>query len=165
MVDDWVVPLLGVDFQTDFDKMVVAYIQTNYNIADPVKTDVDHLRFAAGFFDFNQPYEICVTEQDTVPEPIINPRSNYMSTRLDINIRAERLTPNAVDPQLGAIEREIIRILGQYRHHNITGISDMRWQGGQRIYSHMVRDEYAEQDWRSTITCRIYFEKRDITPT
>ena len=76
----------------------------------------------------------------------------------------ERLTPNGADPQLGAMEREVIRILGQYRPHNIVGISDLTWIGGNRVYSHMIRDEYAEQDWRTLVRCRLYYEKRDTSP-
>ena len=70
----WIVPLLGNDFADDFDKMIIDYIETNYNIADPVKTDTTHFRFAAGLFDYNQPYEITAQEQDTAIEKFIDTR-------------------------------------------------------------------------------------------
>ena len=74
----WIVPLLGNDFADDFDKMIIDYIETNYNIADPVKTDTTHFRFAAGFFDYNQPYEITAQEQDTAIEKFIDTRGQYI---------------------------------------------------------------------------------------
>ena len=86
-----------------------------------------------------------------------------MSTVIEINIRMERLTPNGADPQLGAMEKEVQRIIGQYKPHDITGIRNMTWEGGQRIYSHMIRDEYAEQDWRTMVRCRIFYEYRDVS--
>lgn len=161
----WIVPLLGVDFQNDFDKMLIDYIETNYNITDPLKTDTDYLRFAAGFFDYNQPYEITVIEQDTRREQELGNggRSNYMSTLIEVNIRMQRLNPNGIDPQLGYMEREVQRIIGQYRPHNITGISVMTYEGKRRMYSHMTRDEYAETDWRTQVYARIYYELRDVS--
>ena len=162
----FIVPHLGNPFPDDFDKLIIGYIETNYNIADPVKTSTDYLRFASGFFDYNQPYEITVIEQDTRREMELGNggRSNYMSTLIEVNIRMQRLSPNGVDPQLGAMEREVIRIIGQYRPHNITGISVMTWEGTRRIYSHMIRDEYAETDWRTSVLCRVYYEYRDVSP-
>lgn len=160
----WIVPKLGVDFQDDFDKMVMDYIEANYNITDPIKTDIEHFRFAAGFYDYNQPYEITAQETDTRRELELGPRSNNMSTLIEINIRMERLNPNGVDPQLGYMEREVQRIIGQYRPHDIDGIRNMTWEGGGRVYSHMIRDEYAEQDWRTLVYCRVFYEKRDVSP-
>lgn len=165
MSNDWIVPLLGVQFPNDLDKMIKDYIETNYNIPDPDKTATDYMRFAAGFFDYNQPYEICVIEQDTRREAELGNggRSNYMSTRLDINLRMERLNPNGIDPQLGKMQNEIQRIIGQYRPHNIVGISVMTWEGSARVYSHMTRDEFAETDWRAVVYCRIFYEYRDVS--
>lgn len=159
----WIVPLLGTDFTNDFDKMIIDYIQINYDIPDPDKTTADYFRFATGFYDYNQPYEITAIEQDTRPEIPLDTRGFYMSTAVDINIRMQRLTPNGADPQLGYMEREVIRIIGQYRPHNIVGISDIKWDGGNRVYGHIVGDDYAETDWRTLVRCRLFYEKRDIS--
>lgn len=157
----WIVPLLGVDFQNDFDKMLIDYIETNYNIPDPVKTDTDHFRFYFGLsddnepFDLNQPYEIVAVEKGTRRESQLQPRSNYMSTLLEINTRMERLDHEAA--QFGNMKREIIRIIGQYKPHNITGIMNMTWEGGDPMYTD------TSQDWRYVIYCRIYYELRDVS--
>jgi len=163
----WIVPLLGVDFQDDFDKMLIDYIEANYNIADPVKTDTDHFRFSFGFFDLNQPYEITTLEPQnaTRREQELGPRENNMSTLMEVHIRAERLNPNGRDPQLGAMEREVIRIIGQYRPNNIVGIRNMTWEGGGRDYSNIrfSGNDWDEQDWRAIVYCRIFYEKRDTS--
>jgi hypothetical protein len=158
----WIVPLLGVDFQDDFDKMLIDYIEANYNIADPVKTDTDHCRFYYGLsddnepFDLNQPYEIVTVEKGTRRELELGPRENNMSTSLDINIRMERLNHEAA--QFGYMKREVIRIIGQYHANNIVGIRNMTWEGGDPLYSN------SSQDWRYVIYARIFYDIRDTSP-
>ena len=50
---------------------------------------------------------------------------------MEVNIRMQRLTEESgIAPQLGYMEREVIRIIGQYRPHDIVGIRDIgmgRW--------------------------------------
>ena len=161
----YVVPeLVNADFTSDFDEMVINYISTKYNISDPIKTDTEHFHFKVGFFDFSKPYEIAALEQDTRIESWSNGgRSAYVSTGLEIGIRMKRLdrAGTEIDPQLGNMEREIIRIAGQYRNGDITGIKVMMWDGGGRVYT--GTDTYAKSDWRSVVRIRVYYEKRDIS--
>jgi hypothetical protein len=158
----WIVPLLNTDFQDDLDKLVINYIETNYNILDPLKTDTDHFRFASGLsddnepFDLNQPYECVVVEKGTRRELELGPRENNMSTLLEVNIRMERLDHEAA--QFGYMKREVIRVIGQYAPNDIVGIRDIVWEGGDPIYSN------SSQDWRYVIYARIYYELRNVSP-
>ena len=159
----WIVPLLGIDFTSDFDKLLIDYIKTKYSIADPTKTDTNSFRFASGLsennepFDLNQPYEIVTVEKGTRREQELGNagRSNNMSTGLDINIRMERLAHEAA--QFGYMKREVIRIVGQYQPHDIVGIRDIVWEGGDPEYSD------SPQDWRYVIYARIFYEYRNVS--
>lgn len=158
----WQVPELGTDFTEDFEDMVLEYIQDEYSIINPDKTDTEHFSFNVGFFPFFKPYEICCISTDTVPPRFTNGgRDCYTSTGIEVGIRMERLDRNKTDPQLGNMEREIIRIAGQYRPDNIPGIKMMLWDGGNRIYG--GKDQWAESDWRSLVKYRIYYNKRDFS--
>ena len=159
----WIVPLLGIDFTSDFDKLLIDYIKTKYSIADPTKTDTNSFRFSFGLsdnnelFDLNQPYEIVTVEKGTRREQELGNagRSNNMSTSLDINIRMQRLDHEAA--QFGYMKREVIRIIGQYQPHDIVGIRDIIWEGGDPIYTD------SSQDWRYVIYARIFYELRNVS--
>jgi hypothetical protein len=66
-----------------------------------------------------------------------------------------------ISPQLGYMEREIQRILMQYRTGDIPGIKDLYWYGGARVYD--AGDSFAQSDWRSMVRSRIIYEKIDIS--
>jgi hypothetical protein len=162
MSTTWRPPELANDFTTDFQDMVIAYVEAQYSISDPIKTDTDHLSFNSGFYPFNRPYEICCIETDTRPPTWANGgRDSYTSTGIEIGIRMERLDRNKADPQLGNMEREVIRIAGQYRPSNIAGIKMMLWDGGNRVYE--GKDQWMESDWRTVVKYRIYYNKRDFS--
>jgi len=161
----FVVPELSTtDFVSDFDEMVRSYIETKYNIPDPDKTASNTLKIKVGFFDFKLPYEIAVLEVDTDPPQYPNGRRRaYTQTSIEIHIRMKRLprSETEISPQLGMMEREIQRILMQYRSQDIPGIKDLYWAGGTRVYN--GNDSYAASDWRSLIRARAIYEKIDIS--
>jgi hypothetical protein len=158
----WRPPELSTDFTEDFQDMVIEYVEDEYSITDPDKTDTEHLSFNSGFFPFFRPYEISCIELDTQPPTWTNGgRDAYTSTGIAIGIRMERLDRNKTDPQLGNMEREIIRIAGQYRPDDIPAIKMMLWDGGSRIYD--ARDQWMESDWRTLVKYRIYYNKRDFS--
>jgi hypothetical protein len=157
----WVVPEITADFTSDFEDLVIPYIITKYALADPLKTDTTHFQIHVGFYDFGQPYEIAALQTDTRIEQWLNSRAYVASTGVEIFIRMERLTDNKVDPQLGNMEREIIRIAGQYRPNDITGIKLLRYDGGERVYN--GTDDYSKTDWRCVVRLRALYEKRDAS--
>lgn len=166
MVDSWVVAPLSQDFSQDFDKLLIAYLENKYSIADPDKdnTPDKNIVFKFGFFTFETPYEITVLEQETAIDQYVNPYTYMMGTAMDINIRMERLDPNGTDPQLGYMRREIVRILGAYVPYEIPGILELRWVGGNPYYiPNTDRDAHAEQDWRYIIRCRLIYQMNNTT--
>lgn len=158
----YIVPELGTDFPDDFEDMVKDYVETEYSIADPIKTDTEHFNFKVGFFGYFLPYEIAFLQTVTEP-PQYNSggRGFYTGTEIMVGIRMERISRDKVDPQLGNMEREIQRIAMQYRAGDIPGIKSMVYWGGERVLN--ATDNWAETDWRSIVRLRVYYEKRDIS--
>lgn len=159
----FVVPeLVTTDFPSDFDVLVTPYFLTNYSLADPIKTDAAHFQMHVGFYDYFTPYEIAILQTDTAPPQYINSGRMFMtSSGVEVNIRMERLTDNKPDPQLGAMEREIIRIAVQCRPNNITGIKSIVYDGGGRIYQAI--DDHSTTDWRCVVRLRVLYQKADIS--
>ena len=159
-----VVPeLLTTDFVQDFDEMVRSYIATQYTLLDPDITTPNLLKIKVGFFDYKLPYEIAILEVDTdMPQFTNGRRRAYTQTTMEIHIRMKRLprSETEISPQLGKMEREIQRILMQYKSQDIPGIKDLYWAGGTRVYN--AGDSYAQSDWRSLIRARVIYEKIDI---
>ncbi len=162
MSTTFVVPELGTDFTEDFEDMVRDYFATEYSISDPAKTDTEHFKIKVGFFDFFLPYEIGIIQSDTAQPTYSNSgRRAYTGTGLQIGIRMQRIARDKVDPQLGNMEREIIRIIMQYRNQEIPGIKSMVWDGGRRVYD--ANDSWAESDWRAVVNFHVTYEKSDIS--
>lgn len=159
----FVVPLISTsDFTSDFEDLVIPYIKTKYSISNPIKTDTDHFDFHVGFYDFFRPYEITALQTDTIVEDWTNGGRMFTAwTNIEIHIRMERLTDNKVDPQLGNMEREIIKIITQYRTNDIAGITSMVYNGGQRVYQ--ATDDHATTDWRCIVKARLKYQKVDIS--
>lgn len=160
----FVVPEIQTDFPSDFDEMVRAYIYNEYLLTDPDKTTPNLLKIKVGFFDYKLPYEIAILEVDTDPPQYPNGRRRaYTQTTIEIHIRMKRLprSETEISPQLGMIEREVQRILMQYKSQDIPGIKDLYWAGGTRVYN--AGDSYAQSDWRSLVRARIIYEKIDIS--
>ena len=142
--------------------MVAAYINTKWGIANPANDD--NMDIKVGFLKYDRPYCIAILETDTSPPDYTNGRRRaYLSTGIEVYIRMERLdqASTQIDPQLGNMERELQRISMQYKTGDITGIKDMYWDGGGRIYN--ATDSYAKTDWRSFIKYRLLYEKIDIS--
>jgi len=158
----FVVPELGTDFPDDFEDMVKTYIETEYSIVDPAKTDTEHFKIKVGFFDYFLPYEIAIVQSETAPPTFSNSgRRAYTGTGIQVGIRMQRLSRDKVDKQLGKMEREIIRIIMQYRNQDIPGIKSFVWGGGRRVYD--ANDSWAESDWRAVVNFHLTYEKSDIS--
>jgi len=168
-MSSYVVPELGTNFQTDFDKLVRDYIYAQYNISDPSKTDTGDpsltepiLNIKVGFFSYDKEFEIAVLETDWRVEQWGNAgRQSYRSTGIQISMRMRRIDVDKVDPQLGNMEREIDRIASQYQNYGIPGIKEMQPESGERVYE--ATDNWASSDWRSVYRLRLYYEKQDLS--
>lgn len=160
----FVVPeLTTTDFTSDFDELLRQYIYNEYALTDPLKTGAT-IKFKVGFFDYKVPYEIAVIETDTdIPQYPNGRRRAYTSTGMEVHVRAKRMarSETQIPEQLGIMEREIIRIIMQYRSQEIPGIKDVVWAGSLRIYS--PTDTWATSDWHSAVRCRMFYEKSDIS--
>jgi hypothetical protein len=149
------------DFTSDFDELLRSYIVAEYSLSDPAVSD---MKFKVGFFDYKMPYEIAIIERDTNPPRFLNGRRRaYWETGMEINIRMKRLarSETEISPQLGYMEREIQRIVFQYRNQDILGIKDVVPAGGGRVYD--GQDSYATSDWRSVVRVIMQYEKADIS--
>jgi hypothetical protein len=75
---------------------------------------------------------------------------------MEINIFVKRLTPDNVDPQLGNMEREIMRLICGFNKGDIPGISDLVLERMERLYN--ANDTYAKTEWRTLVTVRVIHE-------
>ena len=72
----------------------------------------------------------------------------------DIIISAKRLQRDNVDLQLGNGERELQRIICNYKQDDIPGVDAMFYLGDERIYD---IENYAKSNWMSRIMIRIRY--------
>ena len=161
----WVVVPLMTVFPQRNTKSLIDYIETNYSLTDPAKTDTTKFVFREGFYTLSKPYQITVLEQPTEVEQTISTRDLWMYTLMYINIRMYRLQSQGIDPQLWDMREEVIRIIGEYQAYQIPGIHELRYQGGFPEYvPNSDARAQAEQDWRYVIKCTMHYELRNIAP-
>ena len=118
------------------------------------------LGYRVGFPDHSKPYEITVLQRDTVIKQIQNSAGMGLyyeaNTYIEISIFCKRITPDNVDPQLGNMEREVVRLVCGFNKGDIPGVSDMVLERMERIYN--ANDTYAKTEWRTRVTVRIVYE-------
>ena len=161
----WVVAPLGTPFPQRHTKSLIDYIETNYSLTDPDKSNTTNFVFREGFYTLSKPYQITTLEQNTDINQTINTRDLDMYTLMYINIRMYRLQPMGIDPQLWDMREEVIRILGEYETYDIPGVRELRYQGGMPEYvPNSDARAQAEQDWRYIVKCTMHYELRNIAP-
>ena len=72
----------------------------------------------------------------------------------DIIVSAKRLARDNVDLELGNVERELQRIICNYKQDDIPGVDAMFYLGDERIYD---IDNYAKSNWMARIMIRIRY--------
>ena len=72
----------------------------------------------------------------------------------DIIISTQRLKRDNKDAQLGNVERELQRVICNYKQDDIPGVDAMFYVGQERIYAF---DNYAKSMWQSRILIRIRY--------
>jgi len=119
----------------------------------------DFLGYRIGFPDHSKPYEITCLERETTIGRLTfhQPAAVYeFTTRWEINIFTKRLSRDNVDPQLGNMEREVQRIICQFKSGDIPGVRDLIYQGQERIYT--SNDNWASSEWRSRVSVLMKYE-------
>jgi hypothetical protein len=167
MVASIAIPETAADQTGDWDKLVLAYLFTNWNIANPAKgsTQIDNsnntfVRFRVGIPDYTHAYEITILETDSPVQPMNHGWRYWFQTTLPIGIRMKRIGRDRPDPQLGFMEREIQRLAMTYitfATQQIPGVKEMNYAGQSRIYD--ANDSYAKSDWRTEARITITYEK------
>ena len=118
------------------------------------------LGYRVGFPDHSKPYEITVLQRNTTIEPIevgIGTGAYYRSTTtMEINIFCKRLTRDNIDPQLGNMEREVMRLICGFNKGDIVNVSELILEKIERIYN--ARDTYAKAEWRTMVTVKVVSE-------
>jgi len=106
-----------------------------------------------GFPDDRRPYQIGIIDRQTIPvQMTINKFGTGMfedQSNIEINIVVQRLKRDNIDPQLGNMEREVTRLISQYKQNDIVGIDKLYIKSMERIYEY--NDDYSKSRWRTRI--------------
>lgn len=173
------------DFTTDFEDLVLQYLYNEWSISDPAKPAAmqgnnQDLEFRPGFRRNRPAYQVLCIQTDTPPpeDQEVSRRSWKFMTSLEITIVVRRINRDNIDPQLGNMEREVQRIISQYRKDDIPGIVDMFYRGQARVYedtiaggtrSSTIRESSQGAQnafstvWQTRVYCDIMYYKDDIT--
>lgn len=175
------------DFTSDIEDIIVQYLYDEWSITTPrkpVKPALPHaagqdLNFFPGFPRRSAPYEVLCIQTDTMSmEPDNSQHSWKFMTSLEITMVAVRITNDNIDPELGNMEREIERIINQYRPYEIEGIANLIFKGRSRIYDDTVAGGRTSQTirggsqgvsgafsktWKSRIYCDVHYYKVDTS--
>ena len=180
------------DFTTDLENLVITYIYTKWsltgNLAKPLfehATGQD-LEFRPGFDRGRPSFQVLCIQTDTEvrAKQDVAQRSWEMVTRLEITVITNVLNDlDNVRPELGRMEREVQRILNQYKDGDIVGIDRMYFTGQTRVYddivaggtgSNLVRGSrgsggrssganWQTQRWKTRIFAECVYYKDDIS--
>lgn len=121
------------DFTQPVEDMVRNYLKNNWGATgpiSPVKSNnppVDYstkIKFGDLEYGYDSTYYIRVKEEDTVfdNDMIINSGCFLMRTAINIDLTARRLRYGEHFAEMNNMRLEVIRILGNYRPDNISGI-------------------------------------------
>jgi hypothetical protein len=120
------------DFEEQVKVLVREFVKSKWSISSPAvstnpPTDfVDHLRFGDHDYDSYSTYYIKVSEGPTgFDNSLVSQGMLGFITPVLFKLTARRLTHNENFSQLENMKRELIRIIGRYELHEISGISTM----------------------------------------
>jgi len=115
----------------------------------------NYLDIKAGLADFFRPYSSTILPTTTSIDKMTFYKGMWnIQATLEILASAKRLDRDNVDVELGGIEREIMRVVCQYKPGDIAGIDEMQYGGYERIYD---RGNWAKSNWSSKHSIRIRF--------
>lgn len=109
MVSRWILSGVGSELTADIEDLISSFLQTKWAETNPVKTDI---KFGDDWWDDNGDFQIHCNETITKPTRIANGGQFALyETLVDIHIFCRRLGEMQTDPQLGNMQREIMRIM------------------------------------------------------
>lgn len=118
------------------------------------------LGYRIGFPDHSKPYEITALQRNTVVRPIqsgIGGGLYYeVATMIEISLFVKRLARDNVDPQLGNMEREVMRLICTFSKGDVLNVSDLILEKMERVYN--ANDTYAKTEWRTIFTVKVVYE-------
>jgi len=118
------------------------------------------LGYRVGFPDHSKPYEITALQRNTDIKQMQGPAGMgayfEANTMIEINIFCKRINRDNVDPQLGNMEREVMRLICGFNKGDIAGVSDMVLERMERIYN--ANDTYSKTEWRTRALVRVVYE-------
>jgi|SRR5687768_8213725 len=133
------------DFSQDLENLLIQYIYDEWSIADPAKPAAKQgfgqtIEFRPGFDRTTPAYQVLCIQTDTeTVEADTSQRSFKFLTRFEITVITNIMGDlDNVQPQLGYMEREIQRIINQYRYQDIPGIVNLAFRGQARVYDDIV---------------------------
>ena len=117
----------------------------------------NYLNIKAGLQDFFRPYSTTILPTKTTLTRLTNYKGTWnVWADLEIIVSARRLERDNISLELGNVEREIMKLVCQYKPNDIEGIEEMQYGGYQRIYGGNMR-EWAKSNWASKTFIRIRF--------
>lgn len=111
----------------------------------------------SGLVDFFRPYSaVILPTTSTLVRLSINKDAGLWHVWADyeIYISAKRLERDNISLQLGNVEREIMRLICQYRPGDIEDIDEMQYGGYERIYD---SSNWAKSNWASKTFLRVRY--------
>lgn len=169
IVGNWIVPELQTDFQDPLENMMMQYIFDQWTLTTPtelskpadMKTQNAFIQFKVGFFDTHRPYEVAAVRTTTKTEEVQEyGRRLQLSTGIDIGTRMHDINRDKVNPALDKMEKEVMRIVGQYITNEIIGIKYIIYEGNDPVLT--GTDNAFKSDWRSITHVRMFYEKLNI---
>ncbi len=117
----------------------------------------NYINIKAGLQDFFRPYDATILPTKTTLTPLTAYKGTWnVWAELEIIISARRLERDNIDTELGNMEREVQRLVCQYKPNDIVGIEEMQYGGLMRIYGSRP-SEWAKSNWASKTFIRIRF--------
>jgi len=180
MVETWVCPELGHNFQENFSVMLINHIFENWSYTtltgdldalnkptDPT-AQTNYIDFRAGIDDDFKTLEVTALEGDTVVQEHNNTgqKSQSMTTEVMVMCKAFIIGRDDTTGFLRMMNQEVQRICGQYKQINQTGemfgIKDLIYQRGRPQYSMNPVDRSDKSKWSVIHSILMWYELRDV---
>ena len=138
------------DFATDLENIVIQYIYDRWSFISPSQLakpaamhgEGQNIEFRSGFDRGAPSFQVlCVQTSTDVVEQTSARRSWHFVTRLEVTVITNIMDDiDNVKAELGQMEREVQRILNQYKLGDISGIpiTEMMFSGQARIYDDII---------------------------
>ncbi len=180
MVETWICPELGHNFQENFPVMLIDHIFTNWsyttltginsgiNKPSVPTSQTNTIDFRAGIDDDFKTLQVTALQGDTniVEHLHTGQKREILTTEIMVTCKAFIMGRDDVTGLLRLMDQEIGRICGQYKQMNqsgeMAGIKDLMYQRGRRIYSISPVDMSDKSEWKTVHTILMWYELVDV---